>query len=54
VPGKEASSVASTAGFFHIARQVLPMLSSKAARPGEYGLTEREKQVLELMAEGMT
>jgi DNA-binding NarL/FixJ family response regulator len=38
----------------HIARQVLSMLSSAAAPPGEYGLTDREKQVLELMVEGLT
>jgi len=38
----------------HIARQVLAMLSSAAAPAGEYGLTEREKQVLELMVEGLT
>jgi len=38
----------------HIARQVLSMLSAAAAPPGEYGLTERERQVLELMVEGLT
>jgi len=38
----------------HIARQVLTMLSSAAGPPGEYGLTEREKQVLGLMVEGLT
>ncbi len=38
----------------HIARQVLSMLSSVASSPGEYGLTDREKQVLEQMVEGLT
>lgn len=38
----------------HIARQVLAMLSSSAIPPGEYGLTGREKQVLDLMVEGLT
>lgn len=38
----------------HIARQVLAMLSDTAGPPGEYGLTDREKQVLELMVEGLT
>jgi DNA-binding NarL/FixJ family response regulator len=38
----------------HIARQVLAMLSGTAKPPGEYGLTDREKQVLELMVEGLT
>jgi DNA-binding NarL/FixJ family response regulator len=38
----------------HIARQVLAMLSSAAGPRGEYGLTDRERQVLELMVEGLT
>jgi DNA-binding NarL/FixJ family response regulator len=38
----------------HIARQVLAMLSSAVAPGGEYGLTEREKQVLDLMVDGLT
>ncbi len=38
----------------HIARQVLAMLSSTAGPAGEYGLTAREKEVLELMVEGLT
>ena len=38
----------------HIARQVLAMLSAVAGPAGEYGLTDREKQVLELMVEGLT
>lgn len=38
----------------HIARQVLTMLSATAAPAGEYGLTSREKQVLELMVDGLT
>jgi DNA-binding NarL/FixJ family response regulator len=38
----------------HIARQVLAMLSAVAGPTGEYGLTDREKQVLELMVEGLT
>jgi DNA-binding NarL/FixJ family response regulator len=38
----------------HIARQVLAMLSSAAVPSVEYGLTEREKQVLELMVDGLT
>lgn len=37
-----------------IARQVLAMLSATSAPAGQYGLTEREKQVLELMVEGLT
>ncbi len=37
-----------------IARQVLAMLSSVAGPAGEYGLSDREKQVLELMVEGLT
>lgn len=38
----------------HIARQVLAMLSSAGGPPGEYGLTDREKQVLEQMVGGLT
>jgi len=38
----------------HIARQVLEMLSAASAPAGEYGLTVREKQVLELMVGGLT
>lgn len=38
----------------HIARQVLTMLSATTAPAGNYDLTSREKQVLELMVEGLT
>jgi DNA-binding NarL/FixJ family response regulator len=38
----------------HIARQVLAMLSSAVVSGGEYGLTGREKQVLDLMVDGLT
>ena len=38
----------------HIARQVLAMLSSALAPHGEYRLTAREQQVLDLMVEGLT
>ena len=37
-----------------IARQVLEMLSKAPAPRGAYGLTEREKDVLNLMVEGLT
>ncbi|MCL4178420.1 MAG: response regulator transcription factor [Verrucomicrobia bacterium] len=36
-----------------IAHQVLGMFKSLARPPGEYGLTPREKQILELMVEGL-
>jgi DNA-binding NarL/FixJ family response regulator len=38
----------------HVARQVLQMLSGIAATRLAYGLTEREKEVLQLMVEGLT
>ena len=37
-----------------IARQVLSMLSGKEAPANTYGLTDREKEVLTLMVEGLT
>lgn len=37
-----------------IARQVLAMLSAAVTPAGQYGLTRRENQVLDLMAEGLT
>jgi DNA-binding NarL/FixJ family response regulator len=38
----------------HIARLVLSMLSRSASPRGEYSLTDRERQILELMVEGLT
>jgi DNA-binding NarL/FixJ family response regulator len=38
----------------HIARRVLELLSGGAAGRETYGLTDREKQVLHLMVEGLT
>jgi DNA-binding NarL/FixJ family response regulator len=38
----------------HIARRVLELLSGAATRRETYGLTDREKEVLNLMVEGLT
>jgi len=38
----------------HIARRMLEMFNRVAAPKGEYGLTNREKEVLSLLTEGMT
>jgi DNA-binding NarL/FixJ family response regulator len=37
-----------------IARKVLGMFSALAAPKGDYGLTEREKEILQLMTDGLT
>jgi DNA-binding NarL/FixJ family response regulator len=37
-----------------IARKVLTMFSALAAPKGDYGLTEREKEILQLMTDGLT
>ena len=38
----------------HIARLVLQMLTGTVPPKGTYGLTEREKQVLKLLVDGLT
>lgn len=38
----------------HVARQMLSMFRSVAAPAGEYDLTEREREILELLVEGLT
>jgi len=38
----------------HVARQVLDMFSTMAPESRDYGLTDREKEVLEQMVEGLT
>jgi DNA-binding NarL/FixJ family response regulator len=37
-----------------IARKVLSLLSGKAPSPDEYGLTDREREILTLMVDGLT